>query len=307
MARAYHPRGVRPTPCDRRQTCSSARTSPPPAAREGRRARRREGLRRDPDLQPEPAGVEADGVLGGRRSRSSARQWTPAGSTRCSSTPSTCSTRPARRRSSATRRGPRSSPHCAPGDALGAHAVVLHPGSAKAGKVGPAIKRAGKVIAQALKESDRCPLHLENTAGTGGTLGRSFEELAALFDAAGDSKRLGLCLDSCHLFASGYDIRTEEGLADRPSTNATRPSGASGSARCTSTTRRRRWGPTATATPTSVRARSGAAAARSSCQSRAFEDLPCVLETQGPQHTGPSREEITLLGACRTQGLRRRS
>ena len=71
------------------------------------------------------------------------------------------------------------------GDALGAHAVVLHPGSALAGKVAPAIKRAGKLIAQALSESEHCPLHLENTAGTGGTLGRSFQELADLIDAAG--------------------------------------------------------------------------------------------------------------------------
>jgi deoxyribonuclease-4 len=100
------------------------------------------------------------------------------------------------------------------GDALGAHAVVLHPGSAKAGKVGPAIKRAGKVIVQALEESESCPLHLENTAGAGGTLGRSFEELAELIGVSGGSKRLGLCLDSCHLFASGFDIRTEEGLTE---------------------------------------------------------------------------------------------
>ncbi|HEX6697305.1 MAG TPA: deoxyribonuclease IV, partial [Solirubrobacteraceae bacterium] len=91
------------------------------------------------------------------------------------------------------------------GDALGAHAVVLHPGSALAGKVAPAIKRAGKVIAEALKESDRCPLHLENTAGAGGTLGRSFEELAALIEAAGGGDRLGICLDSCHLYGSGFD------------------------------------------------------------------------------------------------------
>jgi deoxyribonuclease IV len=99
------------------------------------------------------------------------------------------------------------------GDALGAHAVVLHPGSAKAGKVGPAIKRAGKVIAQALGESESCPLHLENTAGAGGTLGRSFEELAALMEAAGADARLGLCLDSCHLLASGFEIRTADALA----------------------------------------------------------------------------------------------
>jgi deoxyribonuclease IV len=98
------------------------------------------------------------------------------------------------------------------GDRLGAAGVVLHPGSAKTGHVGEAIARAGEVIAEALAESDSCPLHLEDTAGAGGTLGRSFEELAQLVDAAGGHERLGLCLDSCHLFASGYDIRTVEAL-----------------------------------------------------------------------------------------------
>jgi deoxyribonuclease-4 len=98
------------------------------------------------------------------------------------------------------------------GDALGAVAVVLHPGSAKTGEVAPAVKRAGKVIKEALAQSENCALHLENTAGAGGTLGRSFHELAALMDAAGGDERLGLCLDSCHLLASGYDIRTQEGL-----------------------------------------------------------------------------------------------
>jgi deoxyribonuclease-4 len=100
------------------------------------------------------------------------------------------------------------------GDGIGAVGVVLHPGSAKAGAVGSAIKRAGKVIGEALKRSDRCQLHLEDTAGAGGTLGRSFEELARLFEAAGGDGRLGTCLDSCHLLASGYDIRTREGLAE---------------------------------------------------------------------------------------------
>ena len=99
------------------------------------------------------------------------------------------------------------------GDALGARGVVLHAGSAKAGEVGPAIKRAGKVIKKALAESDSCPLHLENTAGAGGTLGRSFAELAELLDAAGGGKRLGICLDSCHLYASGFDVRAADGLA----------------------------------------------------------------------------------------------
>jgi deoxyribonuclease-4 len=99
------------------------------------------------------------------------------------------------------------------GEAIGADGVVLHPGSAKQGHVGEAIARAGVVIAEALAESERCPLHLEDTAGAGGTLGRSFEELAQLLEASGGGPRLGVCLDSCHLLASGYDVRTQEGLA----------------------------------------------------------------------------------------------
>jgi deoxyribonuclease-4 len=98
------------------------------------------------------------------------------------------------------------------GDGIGARGVVLHPGSAKSGHVGEAVRRAGELIAEALAESERCELQLEDTAGAGGTLGRSFEELAALIDAAGGGRRLGLCLDSCHLLASGYEIRTPEGL-----------------------------------------------------------------------------------------------
>src|SRR6185437_4085993 len=108
------------------------------------------------------------------------------------------------------------------GAGIGAAGVVLHPGSAagrragepnqrgrkpsgsqrREGDVKAAIKRAGKVIKEALSETERCPLHLEDTAGAGGTLGRSFEELAELLSAAGDTKRLGVCLDSCHLLAS---------------------------------------------------------------------------------------------------------
>ena len=102
------------------------------------------------------------------------------------------------------------------GSALGANAVILHPGSAlkDGGEAGAALDRAGAVIAEALAESEGCPLHLENTAGAGGTLGRSFEELARLLEVAGGDARLGICLDSCHLLASGYDVRNAEALAD---------------------------------------------------------------------------------------------
>jgi deoxyribonuclease-4 len=100
------------------------------------------------------------------------------------------------------------------GQGIGAAGVVLHPGSAKTGDVPRAIKRAGTVIKQALSATEGCELHLEDTAGAGGTLGRSFGELGALLDAAGGSERLGVCLDSCHLYASGYQVATPEGLSE---------------------------------------------------------------------------------------------
>jgi deoxyribonuclease IV len=100
------------------------------------------------------------------------------------------------------------------GAGIGASGVVLHPGSAKQGDVPKAIARAGKVIQEALRETEACDLHLENTAGAGGTLGRSFEELASLLEAAGGDRRLGICLDSCHLYASGYDIKQPGGLTE---------------------------------------------------------------------------------------------
>jgi deoxyribonuclease-4 len=98
------------------------------------------------------------------------------------------------------------------GEGIGAVGVVLHPGSAKTGNVAAAIKRAGKLIAEVLSDSGPCQLHLEDTAGAGGTLGRSFEELQALLEAANGEERIRICLDSCHLLASGYEVRTYDGL-----------------------------------------------------------------------------------------------
>ena len=100
------------------------------------------------------------------------------------------------------------------GAALNAVGVVLHPGSALKGNVDEALERAGQVIQEALAESETCPLLIEDTAGAGGTLGRSFEEIAKLIELAGGQKRLGVCLDSCHLFASGYDVRTRASLGE---------------------------------------------------------------------------------------------
>jgi deoxyribonuclease IV len=104
--------------------------------------------------------------------------------------------------------------HLELGDAIGAVGVVLHPGSAKGAPHEEALTRVAGVLEAALGESDGCRLLLENTAGAGDTLGRSFEELEGLIRAGGASERLGLCLDSCHLFASGFDISTADKLGE---------------------------------------------------------------------------------------------
>ncbi len=191
------------------------------------------------------------------------------------------------------------------GAALGAHAVVLHPGSAKTGDVGEAIARAGGVIAEALAQTEGCALHLENTAGSGGTLGRSFEELAALIDAAGGDARLGLCLDSCHLLASGFEIRTEQALTSVLD-------------RCVEFVGLERLGslhlndsqkPLGSNVDRHANVGAGELGEEGCAvflSEPRFEGLPVVLETPGPQHTGPAAEELLLTRALRERGLARR-
>ena len=97
--------------------------------------------------------------------------------------------------------------------AIDADAVVFHVGS----HLGYGFDEAVEVVANALRElleltTERLWLCLENTAGAGATIGRSAEELAVLFDALDGHRRLGLCLDSCHWWASGVDITNAAAL-----------------------------------------------------------------------------------------------
>ncbi|MEA2438791.1 MAG: deoxyribonuclease [Thermoleophilaceae bacterium] len=100
------------------------------------------------------------------------------------------------------------------GDAIGADGVVFHPGSTVGEPLEEAIDRVGDAIRHVLGESERCPLLLEDTAGAGGTIGRDFHELARLIELGGGGERLGICLDCCHMYASGYDISTADKLAE---------------------------------------------------------------------------------------------
>src|SRR5262245_21895570 len=174
------------------------------------------------------------------------------------------------------------------GDEIGTAGVVLHPGAQKGEALGPSIKRAAKVIAAALKDSNRCPLLLEQTAGHKGLLGRDFDQTAELIGLAGGGERLGLCLDSCHLFVQGYDVTDEKHLA-KVVDEADAKVGLD-RLRCLHV--------------------NDAAAPLGSCRDRhanlgkgkmgkqglaaflsepRFEDLPATLETPGPVKKGPDR------------------
>ena len=100
------------------------------------------------------------------------------------------------------------------GDSIGATGVVLHPGARKDAELAPAIERAGSVIGEAIANSENCPVLIEQMAGHKGILGHDFDEISGLTEAAGGGDRVGLCLDSCHLFAAGVDIRTAEGISE---------------------------------------------------------------------------------------------
>ncbi len=100
------------------------------------------------------------------------------------------------------------------GDEIGADGVVLHPGSTVGEPQDEALARVGEMLKHALAESEGCRLLLENTAGAGNTIGRTFEELRELIDLAGGDKRIGVCLDSCHMFATGFDITTAKKVGE---------------------------------------------------------------------------------------------
>jgi len=191
------------------------------------------------------------------------------------------------------------------GDAIGAAGVVLHPGAQKGEPLAPSLKRAARTISAALKDSDRCPLLLEQTAGHKGLLGRDFDQTARLIELAGGGKRLGLCLDSCHLFVQGYDITDAEHL----STVLDEADAKVGLERlgCIHV--------------------NDAAAPLGSCRDRhanigkgemgkrglaaflsepRFEGLPATLETPGPEKKGADRKEVQAAKRLRRTGLKRR-
>jgi deoxyribonuclease-4 len=191
------------------------------------------------------------------------------------------------------------------GDGIDAAGVVLHPGAQKGEPLSPSIKRAARMIAEALTETDRCPLLLEQTAGHKGLLGRDFEQTAELIELAGGGRRLGICLDSCHLFVQGYEITDAEhlgsvldeadaklGLERLGAVHVNDAAAPLGSCR----DRHANIGK-------GEMGREGLAAFLSEPR---FEGLPAALETPGPNKRGPDRREVAAARRLRKAGLKDR-
>jgi deoxyribonuclease IV len=96
---------------------------------------------------------------------------------------------------------------------LGIPYLIAHPGS----HVGSGEETGIKTIARSIDEAHKAcagfkvKVAVEITAGQGSNLGYKFEQMAAIFDAIKENERLGLCFDTEHAFAAGYDLRTDEG------------------------------------------------------------------------------------------------
>jgi len=178
--------------------------------------------------------------------------------------------------------------------AIEADGVVFHVGS----HLGTGFEAGVERCAPALREvldlcSDTTWLLLENSAGAGGTIGRSVDELVALVDALDHHPRLGICLDSCHLFVSGVDVGDPDTVAgaladlDAPvGLDRLRALHVNDAAAPLGSNRDRH----ANVLEGELGERIGAFLAHPAVQS-----LPAVMETPGPEGHGPDAAEVQKL------------
>jgi deoxyribonuclease-4 len=93
-------------------------------------------------------------------------------------------------------------------EALGLDYLVFHPGAATDGDVDAGLKRVAKALDEAHRRCTKCQVQvlIETTAGQGSCLGHRFEHLARIIDLVKQPERVGICLDTCHVFAAGYAL-----------------------------------------------------------------------------------------------------
>ncbi len=175
--------------------------------------------------------------------------------------------------------------------AIGADGVVFHVGSHLGSGFEAGLERVVPALRQVLELcSETTWLLIENSAGAGGTIGRSLEELAALVDALDRHPRLGICLDTCHLYVSGVDV-TERTVLDASLTELDRTIGLD---------RLRAVHVNDAATPLGSNRDRHANVLEGVLGEELgvflghplLQGLPAVMETPGPDKHGPNRAEM---------------
>jgi deoxyribonuclease-4 len=189
------------------------------------------------------------------------------------------------------------------GDRIGALGVIVHPGALKEDTRPRAKRRAVSLLKEALARTESCPIIYENTAGSPQLLGRDFEETAELIELTGGGKRLGLCIDSCHLHATGYDVRTPDGMVELVDEIDARvglkrlrclPLNDSRDERGSNRDRHANIG----------KGEIGRKGFRAFLGEPRLQDLPAVLETPGPDGHGPDRKEVQAARRLWREGVK---
>ena len=178
--------------------------------------------------------------------------------------------------------------------AIEADGVVFHVGSHLGSGFDAGLERCVPALREVLEHcSDTTWLLLENSAGAGGTIGRSIEELAAIVDRLDRHERLGVCLDSCHLYVSGVDVgepkvmtATLKKMKTRIGLDRLRALHVNDAAASLGSNRDRH----ANVLEGELGERIGAFLAP-----KALQKLPAVMETPGPDNHGPDAGEVQKL------------
>jgi deoxyribonuclease IV len=184
-------------------------------------------------------------------------------------------------------------------DALDGLGAITHLGSTGGAAWEDCCDRVARALRTVLAGSSRAMVLLEGSAG--GTIGGTFEQLRDILDAAGRSRRLGICLDTAHLFAAGWDIRTPRGVAGMVDAFDRRVG-----------VRRLRMlhlndsksplGSRLDRHENIGRGRIGRAGFRAVFGHPALRDVPGVIETPGFDHHGPDRRNVMVLKRLRAEG-----
>ena len=186
-------------------------------------------------------------------------------------------------------------------EALGGLGTITHLGSTLGAEWDGCCDRVGRALRTVLRRTSRTMVLLEGSAG--GTIGGTFEQLREIIDTAGGGERLGVCLDTAHLFAAGWDIRTPAGVAAMVEAFDRRVGlrrlrvlhfNDSKSALGSRLDRHENIGAGGI----------GRGGFRAVFGHPALRDLPGLIETPGFDRHGPDRRNIMTLKALRTAGAR---